>query len=630
MKKTSKKRKIDFGFSFGDSVIGLESKLRLSSDSQVKKSIEWEDGDIISENSNQVSPWRLVPIYIGFALAIILLSARAFKLQVIEGSNFLNRSEGNHVLIKISHAPRGVIYDRNGKILVRNKPGFRLAVRKIDLPDDWEKKIIELAKLIGKDQTEMVSTIKKTKTESITIAEDLTNEQIITLKTSTDDFPWLDIELNPKREYVYKEALAAVLGYSREASEEDLKRTDTIAYSAGDQVGKAGIEQTYESTLRGVNGYQLVKVDSEGKQQGILFETKPQAGNDVTLSIDADLQKFVYDNLSQVLADKGGTGGSAVVTDPTNGEVLAMVSVPTFDDNLFSAAISPNQYGDLINDPGHLLLNRAIESSYPPGSTFKLIMALAGLETNTITKDTKINDTGFFTLGDIVFNNWLWTDHHQTEGEINVIRAISRSNDTFFYNLGYKLGVDKISEYSKIFGLGQKTGVELSGETAGLVPTRDWKEKTFDQIWFPGETINYSIGQGYLLVSPIQLNQVTAAFANGGSLVKPTFNHNANAKVVRSNFAKPENIEIVKEGMYQNTVGDGNVSYLFRTFPLKNAGKTGSAESGGENKSHSWYTGFAPFDNPKLAVTVMVERAGHGSEISAPVVKNIFKWYFKI
>ena len=630
MKKPIKKRKIDFGLSFGDSVIGMESKLRLPSDEQMKNSLAWEEGEIQSEKTASISPWRLVPVQIVFAFLIILLGARAFKLQVIEGANFLNRSEGNHVLIKISHAPRGVIYDRNGKVLVRNKPGFRLAVRKVDLPKNWEKKIDELSILIGKSKTEMVDLVKKSKTDSVTIAQDLTNEQIITLKTSSAKFPWLDIELNPKREYVYKEALSAVLGYTRETSKEDLKRTDTTPYSAGDQVGKSGVEESFESTLRGANGYQLIKVDSQGKQQGILFETKPVAGNDVTVSIDSELQKFVYENLTKVLQDKGGTGGSAIVTDPVSGEVLAMVSVPTFDANIFSNAISARAYSDLINDPGHLLLNRAIGSSYPPASTFKLIVALSGLETGTINKDTKINDTGFFTLGDVVFNNWLWTDHRQIEGEISVVRAIARSNDTFFYNLGYRLGVDKIAEFSKNFGLGAKTGIELTGETLGLVPTRAWKEENFDQIWFPGETINYSIGQGYLLVSPLQLNQVTSVFANGGKLVAPTLTHNKPLKVVRENLGKAENIAIVQEGMYQNTVGDGNVSYLFQSFPIKTAGKTGSAESGGENKSHSWYTGYAPFDTPKIAVTVMVERAGHGSEVSAPVVKNIFKWYFKL
>ncbi len=630
MKKSKKNKIVDFGFSFGDSIEGLESKLRLPSDSKVKSSQDWTDEPIETEQSSGPSPWRLVPVYIGFSLLIILLGARAFKLQVIEGSNFLNRSEGNHVQIRVTHAPRGVVYDRNGKVLVRNKPGFRLAVRKIDLTKNWQQKISEIASLIGKDKKELISTVEKAKTDSVTIAEELSNEQVITLKTSQDKFPWLDIELNPRRDYVYGAALAAVLGYTREASEADLAQTEVPRYSAGDQVGKAGIEQSFESKLRGESGYQLIKVDSEGKKQGVLFETKPVAGEDITLSIDADLQKFVYDNLMKVLEDKGGTGGSAVVTDPSSGEVLAMASVPTFDNNIFSNTLGSKQYSDLVNDPGHLLLNRAAGSSYPPGSTFKLIMAAAGLEIGTIKKDTKINDIGYFTLGDVTFNNWLYAANQKTEGEISVVRALARSNDTFFYNLGYRMGVDKISDYSKSFGLGAKTGIELADETAGLVPTRAWKEKTFDQVWFPGETINYSIGQGYLLVSPLQMTSVTGFFANGGKILAPTLVHNKDKKIIKENFIKPENIAVVQEGLFENTVGDGNVSYLFKTFPMKTAGKTGSAESGGENNSHSWYSGYAPYDDPKIAVTVMVERAGHGSEVSAPLVKNIFKWYFKI
>lgn len=627
MKKNNKGRKIDFGFSFSESIEGLQAKLTLPSESQMRNFLS-RTQDAATEKSLGISPWRLVPVYIIFALVFIILGARAFQLQIIEGSNFLNKSEGNHVLIKINHAPRGVIYDRNGKVLVRNTPGFRLAVRRIDLPKNWQKQVDLLAKLLGKDSQDLINTINKSKTESVTIAQDLSNEQIITLKTSEDNFSWLDIELNPKRDYVYGSALAAVLGYTRETSEQDLARKDVAAYSAGDQVGKAGIEESFENELRGSNGFQLLKVDSQGKKQGVLFETKAVAGGDVTLSIDAQLQQFVYDNLLQVLKDKGGTGASAVVEDPFSGEILALVSVPTFDNNLFSKPLTSEEYSNLVNDPGYLLLNRAIGSSYPPGSTFKLVMAAAGLETGTITKDTKINDTGFFTLGDVTFNNWLWTDHHQTEGEISIVRAISRSNDTFFYNLGYRLGVDNISKYSQEFGLGKKTGIELAGETAGLVPSRDWKEKTFNQIWFPGETINYSIGQGYLLISPLQLNQITTFFANGGKLIKPTLIHSSILNVVSEDLVKPENIAIVQEGMYQNTVGDGNVAYLFKNYNVKTAGKTGSAESGGENKAHSWYTGYGPIDKPQLAITVMVERAGHGSEISAPLTKKIFEWWF--
>jgi penicillin-binding protein 2 len=353
------------------------------------------------------------------------------------------------------------------------------------------------------------------------------------------------------------------------------------------------------------------------------------AGNDITLSIDIEMQKFLYEQLGQTLKDKGGEGASAVVQDPNTGEILALVSTPSYDNNIFSGKLSNESYLALVNHPGHLLLNRPVSSSFPPGSTFKLVVSAAGIETGKINKDTKITDTGFVTLDNITFNNWLWLGAQKTEGDIAMVRAIARSNDTYFYKLGQILGEETIATFAHQFGMGEKTGVQIIGETPGLVPTAEWKEKTFNQVWYPGETLNYAIGQGYLLVSPLQLNRMTMVFANGGKLLQPTILHNGEVLVTRSDFLKPESISVVREGMFQNTVGDGNVSYLFNSFRIKSAGKTGSAESGGENKPHSWYTAYAPWEAPKVAVTVMFERAGHGSEISAPIVKSLFNWYFK-
>ena len=626
MKK--QRRKIDLGVLFGESIQGLENKLRLPKDRQVANSLHWDEEEPMQE-SNQISSWRLVPVYVVAALVFVGLVGRAFSLEVINGSSFLNKSEGNSVQIQITHAPRGIIYDRNGKVLARNKPGFRIAVRKIDLPKSWQGAVAEVAELIKADAASWEKKISESKQDSVTVATDLTNEQIISLRANEEKYPWLDIEVYPIREYPYGEATAQLLGYTSEASVEDLQQKTATPYTAGDQVGKAGVEASFESALRGANGYNLIKINSQGKRQGSLFETGAVAGNDITLSIDIDLQKYVYDQLTEELKNNGGRGASAVVQDPGTGEVLALVSIPSYNNNIFSGKLSNTDYQNLVNNPGHLLLNRPISSSFPPGSTFKLVVASAGLETGTIKKDTKITDTGFIKLGDITFNNWLWLDHHRTEGDISVVRAISRSNDTFFYRLGQMLGVETIASFARQFGLGEKTGIELPGETPGLVPDSAWKEATFNQVWFPGETLNFAIGQGYLLISPLQLNRITSVFANGGKLIRPTILHNGETKIERQNFLKPDTIAIVREGMYQNTVGDGNVSYLFNSFNIKSAGKTGSAESGGQNRSHAWYTAYAPFDIPKIAVTIMFERSGNGSEVSAPIVKKIFSWYLK-
>ncbi len=619
----------NFGILFGEAIQGNAAHKRLPDNESLKSSLNWEKNSDEEVNTKEISSWRLVPVYILLAVFLVLLVGRAFKLQVIDGETFLGKSQGNHVLIVANYAPRGVIYDRNGKVLVRNKPGFRVSVRKVDLPKDWEKEIKQISTLISANSNELIQKIKEEDLDSVTLETNLVNEQIISLKAKEQDYPWLSIEMYPKREYLYGESLAPLLGYTGEASEEDVKRTDVTPYIVGDQVGKTGVESEFERELRGANGYQLIKVDSQGKKQGVLFATKPVSGNDITLSIDGDLQKFVYGELQAQIQAKGAEGGSAVVEDPKTGEVLALVSAPSYDNNLFSKPLSNAEYQALINDPRSLLINRPVESSFPPGSTFKLVVAAAGIEVGAINKDTKILDTGFIQLGDVTFNNWLWLEKQKTEGELAIVRALARSNDTFFYRLGQMLGVEQIYKSSLDFGLGQETGIELPSETLGLVPNSEWKAKKYGEVWYPGETLNMAIGQGYLLVSPIQLNGVTTLFANGGKLLKPTILRGNGQKIVKENFLKSETIKSVQEGMFANTFGDGNVSYLFNNFHIKSAGKTGSAEAGGESNSHSWYTAYAPYEDPKISVTVMFERAGHGSEVSAPIVKNIFNYYLK-
>lgn len=618
----------NFGVLFGEGVVGNANYKRLLSGEKLRNSTNWEN-ETENVGHKTISAWRLVPVYVVISILLLLLFGRAFKLQLIDGKTFLNKSQGNHVLIMADYAPRGVIYDRNGKVLVRNKPGFRVSVRKVDLPKDWEQGLRKIATMIGSKPEELIKKIKEGKADSVTLETNLTNDQVISLKANLDDYPWLAIEVYPKREYLYGEALAPLLGYTGEASEADLKKTNITPYIVGDQVGKAGAEAAFEKILRGANGYQLIKVDALGKKQGTVFQTKPVLGNDITLSIDVDLQQFIYTELKETLQRKGGSGASAIVSDPKTGEILALVSAPSYDNNIFSKPLSNSDYQTLVKDPRSLLLNRPVESSFPPGSTYKLIVAAAGLEVGAIKHDTKILDTGFIQLGDVTFNNWLWLEKQKTEGELGIVRALARSNDTFFYRLGQMLGDQQIYRSSLDFGLGQSTGIELPNETIGLVPNSTWKKEKYGEIWYAGETLNMAIGQGYLLVSPLQLISMTNVFANNGRLLKPTIVKGNGNKIIKENFLKAETIKSIQEGMYANTYGDGNVAYLFSNFKIHTAGKTGSAESGGENKPHSWYTAYAPYEDPQISVTVMFEKAGHGSEVSAPVVRNIFNNFFR-
>ncbi|MEX0616992.1 MAG: penicillin-binding protein 2 [Candidatus Woykebacteria bacterium] len=616
---------------FGENFQKNKSKRRAASHEMLKRAESWIGKGFLDEDldisKTKISGSRRLFFYLAFILAFVILFSRSFELQVIEGDSFLGRAEDNRYKVTTNHAPRGVIYDRNGQVLARNVPTFRVSLDEGLITDEKrEDAINKLSKIIGVSGSSIKDKLKEKgsgSSDPITIKEDASHEEALRLQSSA--IPGVEVEIRPKREYPYKEILAHVIGYTSEVSKEELKNP-TSTYQLGDRVGRAGVEQEFENILRGANGYDLAKVDAAGKKLGSLLTTKPVAGGDITISIDIELQKKVYVITKKWLKKAGSKAGSAVAIDPKTGEILALVSIPAFDNNSFEAGLTQKEYDRLLKNTTKPLLSRVIGAAYPPGSTFKLVTAAAGLEKGAITKDTEIVDTGFIKLGNQVFNNWLWLDHHRREGAINVVRALSRSNDTFFFKLGQKIGEDAIVEMAKKFSLGEATGVNLPGEALGLVPSSEWKLKTKGEIWFPGETLNLAIGQGDLLVSPIQLSRIAAFYANGGSLVKPTI-LKGEETVLIPKFLNDETVEVVREGMYQNTVGDGNVSYLFNSFKVKSAGKTGTAESG-DSRPHAWYTGFAPYEDPEIVVTVMGEHAGHGSEVSAPATKEIFEWWF--
>ena len=575
----------------------------------------------------EVAAWRLVPIYFTFFAACLVLFARAVDLQIIRGGLFLGKAEDNRIKLVINHAPRGAIFDRNGKVLAQNIPGYRLIFDPSGLSKNKrEQALTKLVSILGSGGN-IVQKFNGAKDKPVTLMMGLSEDKALLIEAEGSSLPGIQLEINPVRSYPYKEITASILGYTAEADQKDIEKKITISYNLGDQVGKFGVEQSMEDTLRGVDGYDLETITAQGEKTGGIYKTEPKAGQNITLTIDIDLQKFVYDTLSTELRNVGAKSGSAIVLDPSTGEILALVSIPSFDDNLFAKGISEQDYSSLINSSLKTLINRAIGASYPPGSTFKMVSATAGLETGTIKKDTKINDPGFITLGSHTFQNWLWIDHHQTEGQINVVRAIARSTDTFFYQLGQMLGEKPIQDWAKTFGLGKVTGIELPGEEAGLVPTDEWKLQTKKEPWYPGDTLNLSIGQGDLLVTPIQLSMITACFANGGKLLSPTILKDNGPNVIKDNFLKKDTIDAIREGLYQDNIGDGNVGWLFGNFKIPTAGKTGSAESG-QVLPHAWYTAMAPYPNAKIVATVQVENAGHGSEISAPVVKQIFDWWF--
>ncbi|MBI2443198.1 MAG: hypothetical protein HYV40_04820 [Candidatus Levybacteria bacterium] len=550
------------------------------------------------------------------ALFLLVLFGRLTYLQFIKGAYYRNLSDANRTRTKIVHAPRGIIFDRSGKPLVYNVPGFR--------EKRGEKSIV-----LGRD------------------------EALSKMAKGADN-----IEIDSLRQYPYKEALTHVLGYIGQISSDELKDALFALYDYADWVGKEGIEKQYESILRGVSGKQLLEVDASGKTVRELGQTDPLPGQDITLTIDAAFQDATYKAMKNVKR------GAAIVSTPT-GEILALVSRPSFDANLFTLDQSYKPSGDYVSveailsdGEGQPLLNRAISGTYPPGSTFKLVTAAAGLEDGVIDERYHVTDTGIVRVGAFSFANWFFTQYGRTDGDVNVVKAISRSNDIFFYKLAELVNVDRLSKMAKKFGIGSVLGIDLVGEAQGILPTRDWKKKEIGEEWYLGDTYHYGIGQGYLLTTPLQVNTWTAVIANEGTLYQPYLLKSEKRKTKSEKFLSDKTISLIRQGMIQSC-SPGGVAWPLFELRVKNselridgrnfledpkattsggfqeyrkvtvACKTGTAQHGGEEtKPHAWITLFAPAYDPQIVVTVLSEESGEGSNEAAPIAKKILEAWF--
>lgn len=550
-----------------------------------------------------------------FSTIIIL---RLFYVQILRGEYYSKLSDQNRTRTEVLAAPRGIIYDRKGKPLVANSPSFKIL----------EKKKV---KRLSRDEALKLMSAGK------------------------------NVENDTQREYLYKDVFAHVLGYLGQISEDEIILPGFSDYGISDFVGKIGLEAEYEKILHGKNGKKLSEVDSDGKIIRELGKQEPTSGENLRTTLDLDFQKAVHDAFSDYAR------GAAIVSDPRNGAILALYSKPSFDPNVFThdeRYEAPGEYKtreSILNDTERQpLLDRALSGSYPPGSTFKLITAIAGLESGAIKPSTIIEDTGILRVGSFSFGNWYFLQYGKTEGDLDVVRAIKRSNDIFFYRTGERTGVDTISSFAKKFGLGEKLGIDLPGETQGTVPSPSWKEKTIGEQWYLGDTYNYGIGQGYLLTTPLQINMMTAAFANRGTLYKPRLVENQKSEIKNQKFIDKKNIELVRQGMLESCQ-TGGVAWPLFDFKVKNerlpvdgkdfteddstssallsaskmtkikiACKTGTAETGDkETKPHAWITLFAPFYKPEIAITVLVENSGEGSSIAGPIAKKILTDYFE-
>lgn len=591
---------------------------------------------------------KLKWVYFVIFFVFLIILGRLFYLQIILGDTLRSAAEENRYRIYTTTAPRGVIYDRNNNLLVKNIPAFDVVVVPADLPKKEEelKRIWSNLELIiglsSNEQENLFKEIDYKSSQPLLVKKNISQDQALILEAKLSEFPGIRIEKNPIREYLFAKDFSHILGYISKVSKEDLEKNQD--YQLTDFIGKEGLEKTYENKLRGENGKEQVEVDSRGNIVKVVASQKPKVGQNLVLTIDRDLQIKAREFLEQGIKSAKAKKGVVIILNPTNGEILSLVSTPSFDNNIFSQGLNED-YNLLMSNPDQPLYNRAISGLYPPGSTIKPVVAAAGLQEGVITPKTAIMDAGSIDVPhkynpNIVYHFVGW--NKSGLGLVDLFSALALSSDIYFYYVGggYKdfqgLGIEKLLKYYKEFGLGEKLGIDLPDEKSGIIPTPAWKKETKHEEWYLGDTYHISIGQGDLLVTPLQVAMWTAFFASDGKLFRPfivkkIIDNNGDvvqenkAEVIREGFIKKEYIEFVKRGM-RETVLSGSAKSL---SSLPNvAGKTGTAQHGGSDKTHAWFTGFAPYDHPEVVILVLVEDGGEGSSVAVPIAGKILDWYF--
>ncbi len=577
-----------------------------------------------------------------FAWCIIFF--RIFYLQIIKGDDYRLIADGNRIRIKRIEPRRGIIYDTNFKALLRNSAKFSLEVMPVDLPEDQEELLeIErkLAEKLNGEKINLADYLSDNVLENFQpriIKESLQYEQAMNLMVLAQDLRGISVVIGHKREYPYQGYLSHILGYMGSISEEEYRELRDDGYYFDDKIGQSGLECSYESILRGEFGKKKIEVDSLGKEIKELAREDSTEGRNLVLALDIDLQIKATDLLLATLKRFNLKKGSVVAIDPKDGSVLALVSLPTFDNNIFSEKLSEETYQSIVQDPNQPMFFRAVLGEYPPGSTFKIIMAAAGLEDGIIDENTSFLSTGGIWVGQWFFPDWKSEGH----GLTNVKKAIANSVNTFFYNIGggYKeflgLGLEKINFYARKFGMGEKMGIDLPSEAKGFLPSKEWKETVKDELWYIGDTYHLSIGQGDILVTPLQVAMFTSVMANKGILYEPRllegFVEDQNVYYIQpvikdKDFISEDNIVIIREGLRASVIS-GSAQYL-STLPVTSAGKTGTAQFGSNNQTHAWFTGYAPNDDPEIVLTILIEEGGEGSSVAVPLARDILLWYFR-
>lgn len=578
-----------------------------------------------------------------FFFALIIF--RFFSLQIVQGSQYQSIAEGNRTHLRVLPALRGVLYDRNGTQLVKNIPNFTLAVSARQIPrlstDTRAAYLTNMRSIAGVDEAVFTEAYQRSLNtgQPVSLREHIPYQEALQLMIATHAHPGLLVESRHSREYASSPSYSHVLGYTGRITQEEYARLKNSSYLLNDELGKTGLEKQYESTLRGINGTEELEVDYRGREVSLVSKTAPISGNHLYTSIDARLQELLSAQLQKMVDERGVPGGAIVAIDPRTGKIRALVSYPSFSSNAFAQGISTEHYQQLASDEQHPLFHRAISGEYPAGSAFKPIVAAAGLEEGIITEQTTVNSTGGIRINEYFFPDFRPGGY----GVVTVITALARSVNTFFYIVGGGenesgggLGIERMMAYAQKFGLGATTGIDLPDEADGFLPSKAWKEEYKNERWYIGDTYHAAIGQGDVLTTPLQIAVATATIANGGTLYEPQVVErivNQSGEIVRivepvvrtSPVVSQKSIEIVRRGMREAVLSGGGRS--LQTLSITAAGKTGTAQFGTEEKTHAWFTMFAPYENPELVITVLIEEGGIGEEAAVPVAREALREY---
>ncbi len=586
-------------------------------------------GSVISSTRLKYASFILIFLFLIFV-------GRSAHLQIIQGTHFRTLAEANRFHVTRVLPQRGLIFDRNGLILAKNIPSFVMTMTIADIPKEPEQKriLFERASLLAgiqpTDLDLLLTEFAKTPTEPIPVTKHLPYERAMHLAIETKNLPGFDLQMSSLRQYPMRIfSLSHLLGYMGMITREELEDVSDQGYRPIDSLGKSGVEKSAESILRGTTGEMIVEVDARGRELSVISKTDPMPGKNISLTIDAEFQAFIESRLQNLFLATRTSKASVVALNPKNGEVYALVSLPAYDNNDFAKGMDQETFQTFIENSDKPLFARAISGEFPSGSTFKPFVAYAALAEGIISEHTSFVSSGGLRIGEWFFPDWKTGGH----GVTDVTKAIAESVNTFFYIIGggfdgfNGLGVKLISDYATRFGFGSQTGIDLPGEADGFLPSKEWKEAVKGERWYVGDTYHLAIGQGDFLTTPLQMAHATGIIANNGIKVVPhVIQSEISAPSARMNGLNESALLLIKRAM-RETVLRGSARSL-QALPFSVAGKTGTAQASGSQKFHSWFTGFAPYEDPDITLSVIVEEGGESTETAVPLAREILSWWF--